>query len=806
MAAIDVTNITRTVWEGQADASNAFHVQKSAGFLKMVFTNSVTYTNCGTWTNWLSVSPPNDESSGEIKTAWLVFNTASLPASNQPYRATVRVAAADSFFGVNASNSPQYITISLNVQGAPKLYVTPLNLSNTNSVGYRAPGQNFYVANTSTPPRAALAYAVSSGTNWITVSPPSGSVVDETNSVSLTYPNSESLAPGLHTGTVTVVASAVATQTVTVVMRVNQTPVLSWNAGQYSWTNIITEGESLASFSFDVWNSSAWPTGTMNFTVAVTSPPPNISWRDPLPLSLSPSSGTSSGERKSVTVTYNVSGLTPGEYESTVILAGSDAFNDNTASYSPLTIVGHLTVRGKATLVTDTTTLSSSILENCGATSAPAFNIWNGTAMPRGGLYYTVTPQNSWLSVSPASGIITNDTDAITVIWTTGEMAVGDYTGSIIVDGTDELTGSRAIGAPKTISVHMTVLSRTPVNLEKPSVYGTPYIGQSLRSRDGLWQNMDRLTFTYQWQRADSMSGAGVINLPGETATNHVVAVNDRGKYLRIAVTAHDNNPTPRSATAYSDLLASAKVIPTPDDFSGDGVSDLWFYDPSTGMWRASFSANTHAEGQFGSGDMTPVPGDYNSDGILDLGLYDSAHGMWHILILPSGPYLNGSMFGGITEETQATPVPADYDGDGQTDVALYWQGYWAILYSGINRIVIVAPIGAASATPTPADFDGDGIADLAIYDSGLWTIHNVLGQQWSVAFGSSAWLPSITRPPTPGTCSILPLAPRPIPCSAARSGLSAPAWAAIFPALAISIATSIAIRPPFIIPPTAIS
>ena len=731
MAPLDLTNITRTIWEGQPKSSNAFHVQKSAGFLKMVFTNTVAYTNCGTWTNWLSVSPPNDESSGEIKTAWLVFDTASLPASNQPYRATVRVEAADSFFGVSASNSPQFITVSVLVQGAPRLSVEPLTLYNTNSVGYRAPIQNIYVANTSTPPRGALAYMVSSGTNWITVSPSSGTVVDETNAVALTY-LTESLAPGLHTGTVTVVASAVATQDVSVVMRVNQTPVLAWNAGMLAWTNIITEGQSIAGASFEVWNSSAWPTGTMNFAVS-----DNAGW-----ISLSPASGTSSGERRTVNVAYDVAGLTPGVYTCAVTVAGTDAFNGNAASNSPLLIVGHLTVRGKASLACDTTSIANSVLENCGATSAPAFKIWNGTAVPRGGLTYTISPQASWLRASPSSGSITNGTNAIAVIWTSGDLAVGTYSSSIIIDGTDELTGSRASGAPVTISVQMTVVSRTPVNEEKPTIYGTPQIGQLLHSRVGLWQNMDRLTFTYQWQRADSLSGAGMVDLSGETASNHVVAASDKGKYMRIAVTAHDDNPTPRQATAWSDLLASAKIIATPSDFNGDGIADLWFFDPATATWRASFSANTFAEGQFGVDGTTAVPGDYNGDGVLDLGLYEYVHGMWHVLIMPRGPYLSGSLFGGLAEESQATPLPADYDGDGQTDVALYWRGYWAILYSSLNRIVIVQPIGGANALPVPGDYDGDGIADLAVYDSGLWTIHNVLGQQWSVAFGTSAWIP----------------------------------------------------------------
>jgi len=730
--AIDSTNISKTILSGQNVPSNSFHVWNASGNAEMRFSNTISFIDGGIYTNWLAVTPTNSASQGELETVWLVFNTTNLPMSSQPYHATVRIDARDAQFGMTALNSPQTIDVFVYVNNSPGLWVSPTNLTNSVSAGYRASGQNISVANTSAPPRVSMAYTVSSGTNWITVSPASGSVVDETNTIAFTY-LTESLAPGWHTGVVTVTASGIATQGVAVVMRVNNTPILSWNAGQCAWTNIITEGETLASTSFDVWNNSQTPAGTMRFTMSSDS-----DW-----IELSPDTGTSAGDHQAISVAYNVSDLPPGGYTGTVTLAGVDDSTGATASNSPLTIVANLTVRGRAALTTDTDSLSNSVLENCEATNEAAFNVWNEAGMPRGGLSYTVAPSVSWLAVSPSSGIITNETNTIAVVWAAGNYAPGTYTGSIIVDGTDQLSGGRARNAPKTINVQMTVLSRSPVNYEKPSIYGTPYIGQTLTARDGLWQNMDRLTFTYQWQRANNTSGAGITSLSGETTSNHVVVAADRGKYMQIAVTATDPNPTPRSTTVYSELAATAKIKAAPGDFGGDGITDLWFFDPSTGMWRASFGANSFVEGQFGSAGMTAVPGDYNGDGILDLGLYQSAHGMWYIFYLPAGPVLSGSMFGGLTEETQATPVPADYDGDGQTDVALYWRGYWAILYSSLGRIVLIPPIAGANATPAPADYDGDGIDDLAVYDSGLWTIYNALGELWSVSFGGAAWLPA---------------------------------------------------------------
>lgn len=730
---MDLTNISRTIWKGQSASSNSFHVWKSAGCLPLDFTNTITYTNCGGYTNWLSITPANDTSHGEQRTAWIVLtNTVNLPVSNQPYQALVQIDGADGFMGVSASNSPQSILVSVLVQGLPpSLQVLPLALTNTVTAGHNPPGQNIYIANTSATPRVSMTYAITSDKEWITPGAASGSVVDETNEIALAY-STAGLAPGWHTGVVTVTASGIATQQVQVVMRVNSRPGLAWTAGQRAWTNIITEGTTLPGYTFEVWNSSGAPTGTMQFALS-----DNADW-----ISLSPVSGESSGDRRTISVTYNVASLAPGGYTGTVTLAGTDEATGLAASNSPLKIVADLLVRGKASLAVDTDSLSNSVMANCSVTNLAAFNVWNDAGVPRGGLNYSITSQADWLSISPSSGLLTNETDTITVIWSAGSRAPGTYNGSIIVDATDELSGSRARNAPWTINVRMTVLSRSPSNYEKPTIYGAPYIGQTFTARKGLWQNMDRLTFTYQWQRANDPAGNGLTSLAGEITSNHVITAADRGKYLRIAVTATDPVPPPNSATAYSDLEPVAKIRAAPDDFDGDGIADLWFFDPATGMWRGAFNANAFAEGQFGWTGVTAVPADYNGDGILDLAFYENAHAMWYVYVMPSGPIINGSLLGGMTEETQATPVPADYDGDGCADVALYWRGYWAILYSSLNRIVILPPIAGMGAVPAPEDYDGDRLTDIAVYDSGLWTVSNAFGEVWSVSLGSSAWLP----------------------------------------------------------------
>jgi hypothetical protein len=207
----------------------------------------------------------------------------------------------------------------------------------------------------------------------------------------------------------------------------------------------------------------------------------------------------------------------------------------------------------------------------------------------------------------------------------------------------------------------------------------------------------------------------------GTTYTNTAA---DRGKYLRVAVTATDPEPFPKSSTAYSAWVDRAKVKALRADFNGDGITDLWFYDAASGTWHGSFGTASSAEGIFPGGPgMVAVPGDYDGDGYEDLGVYDPAHGMWHICYLPRGEYVYGSLFGGTAEEAAATPVAADFDGDGATDVGLYYMGYWAILYSSLGAVGVVEPFANAWGMPVTGYWEGDGIEEMGVYEDGVWTL-----------------------------------------------------------------------------------
>lgn len=721
-------NISHTIWQGQDVGSNKVEIWNNNGAIALVFTNTVIYTNSAGFENWLTVTPVTGTNYGEAQKSavWVRMNTTTLPPRTNAYEAIVRVTAE-----LGTMNSPQDVRVTVLVQGVG-LGVSPTNLTKAVTVGQVATGDVFQVANTSAAPHGTISYTVtatSSPTAWLSVSPPSGNVQDNTNPVTVTY-TTAGLAANWYTGRVDVVALGVGTQTVTVVLQVNNRPGVAWDAASRVWTNEVVAGGSLAGTNVEVWNASEAPMGQMNYTVSVLEDPDG--W-----VSVSNASGVSTGDHRIVTVNYTTTGLAARieGYTARLKVEGTDAATGIATTNGPLYMGLKLTVKGAPVLKTDVTSLSQTVLEN--HTGTNSFLVWNEGRDPRGGMRYTVTPNVNWVTAIPDTGVVTNDVHSVQMVWgTTGTtLPQGVYSGNLEVDAFDAQTGTRATGAPLTIPLTLTVTLRTPLNLELPTVVGTMFIGQTVEANVGLWQNQTRLTFGYQWERASNKAGSGIESCQA-VGSNYVITTADRGKYLRVKVTATDPTPTYMSSTANSAWTNSAKVKALRADFNSDGITDLWSYDELSGTWHLNYGTARSAEGVFGGPGMTAVPGDYDGDGYEDAAVYEWAHGMWHICYLPRGAYVYGSLFGGTAEEAAATPVPADYDGDGATDVGLYYMGYWAILYSSTWSVGLVQPFADAWGEPVSGDWDGDGITEMGVYDDGVWTLRMGNGSVVEQEFG----------------------------------------------------------------------
>ncbi len=622
----------------------------------------------------------------------------------------------------------------------PVLWVDPAEINSEATTGYTAAPAEVRVANHGFPAGEAMPYQIAvqtlDGGNWLAVSPTSGVSYGETITHAVVYASSN-LPGATYKGWLTITAPGAGGSPVivNVTLRVNQTPVPGWNVGlvEPDLNVQIQEGEAVADRFFQVWNKSAAPVGRMRYEVDLSDD--LRQWMT----SVTPSVGVSSGEQHNLTVKYDVAGIPAGVYGGVLTVRGVDDLSG--APVGALTTNLQLRVIGRAALAVSANQVSAQLLQQLSVTNV--LRIWNSAGAPRRNMRYQLSTDLPWLRFEPETGVVQDGTAAVSVVFSAGALAPGSYAGDFSVDAWDEADGIRAINAPLILPASLTVASRVPLNYEPPEILGIPNVGRVLQARPGLWRNMERLRFEYQWERANDPGGAGqVVVRSWAAATDYEVTSADRGKYLRVKVRATDDNPTPLSQIAVS-AYRSGKIVVTPSDFDGDGLADLWFYNYFDGYWYGRLSGGFSGRYFFGAPgvNMTPVPGDYDGNGFLDLCLYDQASGTWHAWLLPQEQYAS-VVFGW----SEAVAKPADYNGDGMTDPAIYWAagGRWYIGNVPTWTLQEVA-FGGPGKEGVPGDYDGDGAADLAVYApaTGRWTVRGSRDGVWEETLGGFGALPA---------------------------------------------------------------
>lgn len=572
------------------------------------------------------------------------------------------------------------------------------------------------------------------GDKWLKVSPTNG-IPNQTSSHVVYFDISELGAAGSKLGWISISEIGGVSRTINLTLSVNQTPIPAWNVGDVvPGLNVqVNQGESVADRSFQLHNASAVPRGPMRYEVEVSDELRN--WVS----SITPMSGISSGELHRLTVKYDVASLPAGAYGGNLSIRCFDVLSG--ASVGVLATNLELLVIGRAALGVSPDDVSAELLEHNSVTNV--LRIWNDAAPPRRNMRYQITTPLSWVQFIPDTGVVLDGTAAVSVVFASTSLEPGDYTGELMIEAWDEADERVAIGSPMRLSANLTVSSRQPINYEPPEVLGVPNIGRTLQAGPGIWRRMDRLSFEYQWERADNPQGTGQIVLSSwSTNAEYQVAKQDRGKYLRVRVKATDSDPVPLSVTVASEYR-SCKIVPTVGDFDGDGRTDLWFYDPGSGYWHGYLTGGFYGKYFFGipGRNLISVPGDYDGNGFIDLALYDPATGAWHAWLLPQGTYATG-VFGWPGAECQ----PGDYNGDGTTDLGIYSPdtGRWYIYYVNSGKTEEIT-IGGIGSTGVPGDYDGDGITDLAVYNEtiGVWTVRGSRDGIWEEFLGGPGAVPA---------------------------------------------------------------
>ena len=168
--------------------------------------------------------------------------------------------------------------------------------------------------------------------------------------------------------------------------------------------------------------------------------------------------------------------------------------------------------------------------------------------------------------------------------------------------------------------------------------------------------------------------------------------------------------------------LSTPWILLADGDFTGDGIADLMWLDPSTGdtiEWVMS------PAGGVGSIPFTSgvqgwnllADGDFNGDGTTDLMWQHASSGAtaeW--LMAPTGGV--GSMLSTPGAEGWSLIADGDFNGDGTTD--LMWQhassgatAEWLMAPTGGVGVLLSTPLAQGWNLIATGDFNGDGTTDL---------------------------------------------------------------------------------------------
>ncbi len=268
-------------------------------------------------------------------------------------------------------------------------------------------------------------------------------------------------------------------------------------------TNSVMSGDT-ASSSFTICNNAE--SDSLYWTITATN-----NW-----IKLSSYSGTlAPGATQEIFTTNGLAFLAAGVYQSTVTIATTNASGLMLSDAVAMTL-------NVMELIRDPMTLYATSIQNQNG-SNQTFRIWNAAG---GALPYSITPNVPWLTVEPASGILTGATAAatniITVAFNTAALASGPHAGSIAIQ---PLLGGNA----RIIDVDLLVDPGPMLGVSAGALELEMMLGQSVAEGQlALWNNSAgdyafdyEMTADQAWLTLilDESSGSNLTGrlAPGET-------------------------------------------------------------------------------------------------------------------------------------------------------------------------------------------------------------------------------------------------------------------------------------------------
>jgi fibronectin type 3 domain-containing protein len=463
-----------------ANTTYFFHVVASSPAGPSPFSDSATATTPPRAPTTVTVSPL---SSSSVRITWDATAGASSYAVHRavttsgPFTAVATVSSLDHtdeslddtttyYYAVTAFGSGGESDRSTVVPGTtlaqPVLTVGKTSLTAAAREGGNPAGGSFEIGNDGT---GTMDYTVTWKAPWLSVSPGSGECTDEQDVLSVSY-NASTLTPGSFRDTITVEATGAeqSPREVTVTLTISEAPLplISLNVDTLAIT--VRKSSSPPPSRVTVYNSG---TGVLRYSVAADQP-----W-----LSVTPRSGTSSGEHDTLSVGYTVTALDTGSHFGRVVVS------DVNGVAAPDTTVVALRVEPvpAPNVALSPTTIDITVTEGNVAATRKAFVRNGGDTI----LDYSVTSDSPWCTATPASGQSAGEMDTITLTCTAESLPPGSYTAHVVA------ANAAFIAESETLTVNLTVTARPvpiavaePARIERSTVGGSSPDSSLLRIRN----------------------------------------------------------------------------------------------------------------------------------------------------------------------------------------------------------------------------------------------------------------------------------------------------------------------------------
>src|SRR3984885_3212593 len=393
--------------------------------------------------------------SASVSTAQFSYSGPAFPitlADGKSFTGTVTFtpAAAQAYSGTLTFTPNSGSKISVKLSGTGTAAVTtspwvlvpaPTSLAFSGAAGSSPACQTVNVLDTT--PAGPLPVAISTDVAWLTVTPTAGQTQLNISACVKTA----GLAAGTFSGHVIVTMTAPNSGGQTVNNSPLLIPVTLTITGAPA--EILTASSSALSFSAVV-GAAAPAKQSLTIGDSPSSALPFTVTADQAWISLSAASGTTSS---AIQVGANNSGLAAGSYSGHVIVTASGVTN------SPMSIPVTLVVSAAAQTYALTAAPSALSFRGVAGAAAPATQSLTIGDSPASAVPYTVTGDQTWISLSAASGTTSS---AIQVGAKTAGLAAGNYTGHVIVSASGVTNSPMSV----TVTLAVTAASTSPYVLQ----------------------------------------------------------------------------------------------------------------------------------------------------------------------------------------------------------------------------------------------------------------------------------------------------------------------------------------------------